>query len=285
VLILYSSLTWEGHEECEWPFLPWGGWDTTYEAAPEIPEDEQTMMEKIKRHPNRRSPYNLTASPCRDGFKRDLNMLMHPEDDRFIEHLDPRHDWLYLEWLRKASNVSTHFRLELAQVLWSNTRIRVGGEAEEHWLLPDFLRERPAVRSGIKELDLSLSLYRLDETNPLLDDKHNFVWWCDAVSKLVKPDIISIDLVVRDEDLGQIGSGAGYYSTLSASRKLQVTKDFRVTMFIMGFEDLEGIGEEKTEEKYIALIREIMLPDCLRKGQLEMETEKDEYIRSRLDSP
>jgi len=200
-------------------------------------------------------------------------------------------DWLYIEWLRQASNVSTLFRLELANVLWSATWFIIHGEASEHCLFPQFLQERPAVRRGIKDVNLSLYLTTESGENLLVTEHHNFAWWCDAVSKLCQPEALRILIIVYAKDIEMASKAEGQFSTLAASKKLQVTKTFAVDIDVLfgndedyqSFNSLEEEldAERKLRAEFEPLFTELMYPDCLRKSKLL--TEKEKYLESRLE--
>jgi hypothetical protein len=233
-------------------------------------------IEKRKRHPDRKSPYKFVGTALRYGKKGD-------------KWLGTK-DWLYIEWIRQASNVSTRFRLELGNALWSDIELWVGGERAEFWLLPEFLEERPAAGQGIKELHLDLLFMLYNRENPLVDEHHNFEAWCESLAKHCKPDIIYITLSLYVHDLKDIGKEEGHFATLPASRKL-VTKDFRLRVYVYhwGSEDEtfptwqdEYAAECKLVDEYAPILREIMLPNCLRK--VGPETKVDKALEGQLES-
>jgi hypothetical protein len=117
-----------------------------------ITESEQReLTEHVqKSHPNRNIHYEITAYPKRDAIQ--------------VSNEDMR-DYLFIEWIRQASNVSTQFRKEFGDELWSNTKVQ---SQADWWHFVDFLKEHPAVHKGIKTLHLQLYFedYLCSEKSP-----------------------------------------------------------------------------------------------------------------------
>jgi len=107
--------------------------------------------------------------------------LLALEPVRAVSRNGPRTDWVFLEWIRRASQVSTSFRHELGQVIWANAEI-CAKRCEDNCHLDTigcFLRERPWVLGGIKSLVISLKISK----GQYINKQGVFDRWCDYIAK------------------------------------------------------------------------------------------------------
>lgn len=91
-------------------------------------KDKESRIHYSKPHPGRGSPYRLSIYALRNN-------------SNFFQD---NHDYILVDWIRQASNVSTEFRTELAEIIWSNVTIHTNGGCKDISFLPQLVRERPA---------------------------------------------------------------------------------------------------------------------------------------------
>jgi hypothetical protein len=71
-------------------------------------EQRELAEHVMKANPNRNTHYTITAYTTRNTDQ--------------VAHEDMR-DYLFVEWIRQASNVSTLFRKELGDEMWANVEV------------------------------------------------------------------------------------------------------------------------------------------------------------------
>jgi hypothetical protein len=191
----------------------------------------------------------------------------------------PRTDWVFLEWIRQASQVSTSFRYELGQVLWANAEIDGRGCDDNHHAIKDFLLERPWVHDSIKRLDITLEISRgqdVKKCDVFFDD------WCDYIAKSLDLESVWFTIYVSGRDLEQFVNGEDNgLNGLNAASKLRVSQYFDVILNILD-DDFDDIFEDTDElhEEYEAIVLEYMMPLSL---QIRT-TEGQQYLQARASS-
>jgi hypothetical protein len=214
-------------------------------------------------HPSRRSTYNLT-------------IVVYKNNDKLYED---NHDYFFIEWLRQAATVSTHFRAELGRLIWSNVHIHTNGHPEDMWLLPQMIYERPAACQGINSLCLDLDMQCSDSETWESDE---FGEWCASISKGLAVEELEIFIIIEGKQFLDLAKCHGRYSGIAASKCLRAKKTFRVEFSILpdssfpSNRDEEKYAEE-LESEYGPRVTRMMLPDTLRKTQTEMA----KYLESR----
>jgi hypothetical protein len=146
------------------------------------------------------------------------------------------------------------------------------------WILPEFLDERPAIHSGIKYLNLSITTW---EESP----KHfagAFEIWCGYVSDTLKLEKLQLDIIIEREDVKRLRLGKGMFACLASFRNLQVTRSFKVSVSISGAlgKKLELVAKECESQ-----LQELMMPDTLRQSPIEKDLQSNERDRPRSPSP
>jgi hypothetical protein len=186
-------------------------------------------------YPGRKILYLLTLNPLRMGYRN-----LHK-------------DWVFLEWIRQASHVSTSFRHELGQIMWANTEICAKGYEDNYQLdtVECFLRERPWVLAGIKSLVINLEISEGQDIN-----KHGvFDRWCDYVAESLDLEELRFSKIcVSERDMVDFvdGKGSGL-NGLHATSKLRVSLGFFVTLEV-------GDDPDADIEEYEAMVLEYMMP-------------------------
>ncbi|KAH7400060.1 hypothetical protein BKA64DRAFT_671056 [Cadophora sp. MPI-SDFR-AT-0126] len=221
-------------------------------------------------HPNRETAYELFCDICKDWSTWGPGWKF--QDD------------LYKDWIRTVSNVSPRFRHELGLVFWTRVHIVDNSSVENFiWTLPAFLRERPAIHLGIK-----YAFFRIDLINPVSDQLRKFEDWCHYVSTCLKLERFDLRLDVKESDLERIHKGEDEFAYLASCRSIPVSHTFEIILTIWDtrgrwdWNEVSGPGDlDMLEEKYRPLIREMMLPDSLRKPP----TEESLYLESRPQPP
>jgi hypothetical protein len=266
-----DELTFE--ESLKYPHLC-GGDISQREMTPEeyrIKEAEYYKEETSWRH-------RVTPHPSRTG---DYELSVYPRREQAARHdYDDNKDWLFIEWIRQASNVSLQFRKELGDVFWTRTSIRSANLCDEStiWRLPEFLNERPAIHSGVKYLDLWIDCY--DYAISLCSER--FDSWCEYISITLKLEKLVFFITVEKENVKPLSLGQGMFTCLVSSRKLHVTRSFEVCVSILEDPESDPEGTESKElyelaRKYQPQVQELMMPDTLRRSPAEMEL----YLQSR----
>jgi hypothetical protein len=135
----------------------------------------------------------------------------------------PNKDWIFLEWIRQASHVSTSFRHELGQVLWANTVICASGyeiedEENRHMeAIEDLLRERPSVLDSVRSLSINFEIPSYQDVN----EDEFFDDWCDYIAKSLDLETVWFRICVRERDLKRFVNGKkSGLNGLSATSKL-----------------------------------------------------------------
>lgn len=206
-------------------------------------------MHKTKVHPARRGGYKVECRPNKEVWRR----------------FEDRQDWLFLEWVRKASNVSCLFRYELASVFWTRVQIDTW-EEDGMWEIPTFLADRPAIWTSIKSLSM-----RLDPHVYMPEDLERFHSWCVYISRSLILDHVEFHMAFEEDDLKKISSGDKSYDYLATFRKLNVVRSFKIYLLVTSLENWQQMTDKEVEKrkkelklKYEPLVREFMLPDSLR---------------------
>ncbi|KAE9381871.1 hypothetical protein N431DRAFT_440683 [Stipitochalara longipes BDJ] len=229
-------------------------------------KEKERNIHYLKAHPNRGSPYKLIIIAFRNITKLWEN----------------NHDYLLIEWIRQASNVSTRFRAELGQLIWSNVEIRTNDNLGDMWHLPQFLDERPAASKAIRSVNIGLKMVYSDSSNW---ESEKFRTWCTEISQALEVEKLRFSITIDEENIHSLSRLHGQYSGLASSRSLRVTKKFEVKLCIrlslssMNMDDDAADDEyrENLEREHEPLITELMLPDTLRR----LPTEVEEYLDSR----
>jgi hypothetical protein len=173
-------------------------------------EAEARRQYRAMFYPGREKLYLLTIDPVRTEHK-----------------IGPSKDWVFLEWIRQASHVSTSFRHELGQVLWTNTMIDSKGEEDTHYEIECLLKERPWILQGIKGLDVNLKIPRGED----IYQCYLFNIWCDHIAKGLDLKSAWFNLYVSERDLNQFVEGEeSALDGLAATSKLRVSEYFGVTL-------------------------------------------------------
>lgn len=218
---------------------------------------------------------------CYPGRKYLYLLTLHPVRTKY--HNGPSKDWVFLEWIRQASHVSTSFRHELGQVLWANTVIFAKGEEDNHYTIEYFLKERPWVLQGIKGLGINLKIEKGEDIN----ERGFFDGWCDYIAKSLNLTSAWFNIHISERDLKQFveGNESGL-DGLAATSKLRVSQYFDVTLERVYddsddyYNDVEDWDEQL--EEYQAVVLEHMMPFSLRSQT--PETEEQRYLQTRAGS-
>jgi hypothetical protein len=213
-------------------------------------------------YPSRQSLYRLTLDPVRSKFP-----------------ISPK-DWVFLEWIRQASQVSTSFRHELGQVLWAKTEILDEGYADNHHAIESFLFERPWVYDGIKRLDVILEIPQGQDVNKC---DVFFNDWCDYIAESLDLESMWFTIYASGRDLEQFVNGEDNgLNGLNAASKLRVSANFSMTLRTLDddFEEIFGDMDEEYEE----IVLEYMMPSSLRSASTAPETEEQRYLQARAGS-
>jgi hypothetical protein len=92
------------------------------EATSTINTWEECDEQYDTNHPGRNSCYDLTVMAHRENV---------------TEWFSDKTDYLFIEWVRQASNVSPLFRKELGDVFWTNIHLRTSSpDSDSTWQLP-----------------------------------------------------------------------------------------------------------------------------------------------------
>lgn len=224
-------------------------------------EQKELAEHVMKPHPSRNIHYKITAYPKRDAIQ--------------VSNEDMR-DYLFIEWIRQASNVGTQFRKELGDELWSNTKVQ---SQADWWHFVDFLKEHPAVHKGIKTLHLQLYFedYLCSEKSP-----ENLEVLLAYLEKTLTLDSLLIWFCVKEREIAQLVAGEGRFSYLHGFRKLRVLKSFEIYGLIDSFKDDQDFGAEEDPlwDKWKPAVLELLMPDTLRDAPAQSEIEK--YLTARL---
>jgi hypothetical protein len=201
--------------------------------------------------------------------------LLALEPVRAVSRNGPRTDWVFLEWIRRASQVSTSFRHELGQVIWANAEI-CAKRCEDNCHLDTmgcFLRERPWVLGGIKSLVISLKISK----GQYINKQGVFDRWCDYIAKSLDLEEVWFNKIcVGERDLTDFANGKeSGLNGLTATSKLRVSQDFYVTLEV-------GDDPDTDVEEYEAIVLEHMMPTSLRSRT--PETKEQRYLQARTGS-
>jgi hypothetical protein len=253
-------------------------WESRYfdeELEEDLQKKEQAERENYEQeaayHPGRCSNYDISAYP-----------KIQPEEFRT--------DYLFLEWIRQASNVSPLFRKELGAVLWTNIHLEYQSGcpiSEDAWqYLPPMLIERPVIHRSIKSLCIKLEF----KNEIPWENVNDFEAWCNYISKTLKLEKFQLGLWIDEEEICQLSMGEGRFSPLLELRKLPVSKEFHIDWAI----DTKGAPHRfnqwpenyEAREIYIdglkaewePILRQSILPDTLR---VIKESEEEKYLKSR----
>lgn len=230
-------------------------------------------------YPGRELLYHINLYPVRPGCTH-----------------GPTIDYLFLEWLRQASHVSTTFRHELALVLWAHTVIQDSeGDGDNHEAIWAFLYSRPAVHNGVDLLYVNLSISRGQD----IDHPLGFGTWCDYIAKTLSLEQVFFKISVCESDLKRLMEGKKCgLEDLALASKLRVSENFEVTlerfMAYDGDDDEDGpqddgsdveVWEEPIDPVYHHLVEDLMWPDTLKIS--EPETKEEKYLQARVaeDTP
>jgi hypothetical protein len=219
-----------------------------------------------------------------DLYKLDVYPVRGQCSNRFSK------DWVYLEWLRQASHVSTSFRHELGQVLWSNTMLFADDNYEDmdeddgsypnHVLdkVECFIDERPAVLRGIKSLNVNLNIAKGQNINEWI----KFDRWCDTIAEnLVLDDAyFSIKVSKRDLESFMEEQECGL-DALGATSNLRVSKWFDLKLARVDEEIDDYNSDEELDQVYQEVLLDFMMPLIL--GNREPETEEEKYLQARAE--
>jgi hypothetical protein len=163
--------------------------------------------------------------------------------------------------------------LELGQILWQKVHVcandpgSLGG-------LSAFFKQKPAVHSSLKSLELEVTSETIEEFGEL----------CHYLSTTVVLDSLFLKVRAAENDLEDLKNGGGCLQPLLAAREIDVLKDVRlwVKIPLEGWDTFgnEAANEryEKLEECYDVSIKALIMPDTLRRPS----TEVDEYLATRL---
>ena len=158
--------------------------------------------------------------------RRQQQKELHPTRNHSYEfHFDVRNhrssyqymadntDYIFLEWIRQASNVSCLFRQELGEALWSRVTIMSNCDDSDIWALPAFLDDLPATHTGIKALHMSISLKNMDdfhdEKKSIQSNSKNFEAWCSCIATALKLETLSLSITIQENKLSKISRGKG----------------------------------------------------------------------------
>jgi hypothetical protein len=213
-----------------------------------------------KAHPHRRHRYTLEAS---------------------VKLLEPYEKWsnidyLYLDWLRQMSNISSAFRKGLRDAFLERTALIVDEHAELEFL--SFLKERLAILSGIKILSFRLECLR----GPFLESNiQNFVTACDFISTHLAVEDFLLNITVGVDNLQDLVESWGILKELTAVWNLKITKEFEVSLSIVGTDNKLDESVRNQGENSELLLKRSMMPNTLR---LQPPTKEEKYLASRLSS-
>jgi hypothetical protein len=112
-------------------------------------------------------------------------------------------DWLLIEWVRQASNVSLEFRRELAETFWQRTLITSGSSPDFSTgeCLPKWLQDRPSIHAGIKYVNLNLDLLYSSPRKERL-----FLNFFDSISAKLNLETLEFDIDISEADIHQLSS-------------------------------------------------------------------------------
>jgi len=154
---------------------------TLFPASPDDPRDRMEKFVSFEKYiGSHLSPYqdprDLTEEEL-DVFEAEYNEKKtflgkrarpHPNGRNYrlesaVQKYDPntrewKKDWLLLDWIQCASNVSTKFRNELGNAIWSRSHLIVHNiDSEKNSrAFTHFINDRPAILNGIKNLKFSV---------------------------------------------------------------------------------------------------------------------------------
>jgi len=234
----------------------------------QLAERQRRKAIKDLPHPSRPSYYNMELTP---------KLAMRPDE------FSSRKDWSMIALVRNISNISTQFRKEFAHVFWGRTRILLQDSELYHNLplLPKFIRERPAICSGIRELRVFLSSIAVS-TFYNDEEEKRFLELCKAISALPSLEFLNIAIMMFDDQVNSLKPGSRMHRCFKTIRSLPVKKKFALTL---DFDDLwVDLDEDRRylaelQEKWTRKIKKIMLPNTLRVSR--DTSAKGQYLRSR----
>jgi hypothetical protein len=241
---------------------------------------EEYEIEEAEYYESKEKASKLRLAPL-PGRTRKYKLIAHPvrEQSAGNKYTD-KEDWLLVEWIRQALNISVQFRKELGDVFWRRIRINVETLPRSFWILPEFLDERPAIHSGIKYLNLSIPTW---EEAPKHFSKAFEIWY-DYVSDTLTLEKLHLDIILEKEDVKRVKSGKGMFACLASFRKLQVTRSFKLSVRILG-----ALGKkfELRAKECESQLQELMMPDTLRRSSIEEDLQSNErdYLRSPSPMP
>lgn len=258
--------------------------DYSGESTQSADEAEQKKKRDEMGYPGRKSCYHLSLFPVRMPRSR-----------------GPARDWLFLEWIRKASHVSTNFRLELGQVLWANVAFSAMKGRESCFAVINFLKERPLVHKGIKVFSAYLHALELEA--------YGLKWWCDYIVRSLDLEKAHLKITNTERDIRRCISGmTSRMDGLKPISTLRVSQSFKVTFDGLASDEDDSDGNETgdsdgesdsnsdgdrddyemnteaSSESFNSAIDhlwDMMLPDTLKKSP--PETEEEKYLQSRLE--
>ncbi|CAG8953753.1 hypothetical protein HYFRA_00006643 [Hymenoscyphus fraxineus] len=229
---------------------------------------------------------NAKPHPGRNGKYR---LALHTKiNDKVV-------DYILLEWVRKLSHVSRSFRNELGDVFWRRSYISTtlsahprGPRFED---LHDFLKDRMAVCSGISKLIISMNentnAWPYVRTSAIESVKRRFKFFAENL----RLDTLKLSLIVYEEDLEDLLAAKGKFATATATRQLVVARKFDLSVYFehddanfekwisetweyspwydeMNPEDEFELQtyeyQDMLHDKYVPMIRDLMLPNTLR---------------------
>jgi hypothetical protein len=180
--------------------------------------DESEEAAKTRRQ---RSEHRNATHPLRKSYYEFKTYT--PKED-FKQFCDNR-DYLLVEWLRQASNVSCLFRKELGDAFWTNIDLQMNEDESNIWPILPMLKERPAIHGHIKSLSITLSFS--NNSTPWETEK-DFEVWCNYLGGILQLDEFHISLQVDERDFQGFVLGKDRFSTLGLLKKLQVTGSFNL---------------------------------------------------------
>ena len=167
-------------------------------------KEKHRRIHYMKPHPGRRSPYKLRIWAHRDNLR----------------WCQDNHDYILVDWIRQASNVSAEFRAELGNLIWANVEMSTDWQSGDIWHLPRLVEERPTASLGIKSINMSLDL---ECSTHLNWDSAEFYDWCSEISQTLEVETLKFFITIKEDVLPSLGNFHGSFFGLTAARSLRVT--------------------------------------------------------------
>lgn len=173
--------------------------------------------------------------------------------------------------LLNLSNTNSVVRKELAEVFWARTCICLD---EFHLTrFEQFLRDRPAIWGGIKELEYTMTFERKTpedlESEYVSAPTKQFFKICQRIAGMVQLETLRLKVIIPDDQLLSLLKDSATPSWVLAIRCLNVVKEFTLDLEpqpsdALSWNDLE-IKMTNLRTRYQQMMEEKLRPYSLRK--------------------